>query len=87
MMEIIGSVGVAILLVAFFANLVDWLAIDSKNIRSPKYGWCRHRGLRILGNWLHAVRRFGGNMVLGRTGVAGEITKVEQRSFRLKKGC
>ncbi len=30
MMEIIGSVGVAILLGAFFANLRGWMALDSK---------------------------------------------------------
>ena len=30
MMEIIGSVGVAILLGAFFANLVGWLTPDQK---------------------------------------------------------
>ncbi|WP_088308584.1 CBU_0592 family membrane protein [Novosphingobium sp. B 225] len=30
MMEIVGSVGVAILLGAFFANLVGWLAADQK---------------------------------------------------------
>lgn len=30
MMEIIGSVGVAILLGAFFSNLVGWLAADQK---------------------------------------------------------
>lgn len=30
MMEIVGSVGVAILLGAFFANLVGWLTTDQK---------------------------------------------------------
>lgn len=31
MMEIVGSVGVAILLGAFFANLMGWLATDQKH--------------------------------------------------------
>jgi hypothetical protein len=38
MMEIVGSVGVAILLGAFFANLMGWLTTGRKRCPQPTGG-------------------------------------------------
>jgi hypothetical protein len=47
--QIIGSIGVAILLAAFFANLVGWLAPNSK----------RYQGLNAVGAAVAAYASYG----------------------------
>jgi hypothetical protein len=65
--EITGSVGVAILLGAFFLNLIGMIGTESRAYQVLNAIGAGDRMLRVVDDWIRAVRGARGDLVRGRT--------------------